>query len=206
MPVLRLPLVAQGPAVLHPAVSAMCWAAGRTHEQHAAAAGGGPTMEENTAARPCWAASCSRAGRSVLQCVLFPTGAAGGVEHRVHAHHAVVAGRLLRRIPVTMLLVAALCFGQRIVRHHPCARQRWPSPKAHRGRAVRHDLRLFRAAPPQTAASNASARPRFFELLPASLASAYQHRKASLHQPGRRGQDLSCLFQCRPITRARMCY
>ena len=98
---------------------------------------------------------------------------AGGLFRRHPGHHAAGSGAVLRPAGV---------------RHHPRARQRGQL-HAHRGRAVRHGLRLlFRAAPPQTPPLTHPARPQ---------PPAPQHRKASLHQPGRRGQDLSCLF-CAP--------
>ena len=61
----------------------------------------GPPMEEKYGSKPLLCGMVLTAlVTGVLQCVLFPrSGLLGRVRHRVHAHHAVVAGGLLRRYP-----------------------------------------------------------------------------------------------------------
>ena len=119
--------------------------------------------------------------------------AAGGVGHRVHAHHAVVAGGLFRRHPGHHAAGSGAVLRPAGVRHHPRARQRGQL-HAHRGRAVRHGLRLlFRAAPPQTPPLTHPAKPLLPRLLPAKP----QHSKPENGSRAGRGKTFACPF-CAP--------
>lgn len=60
----------------------------------------GPPMEEKYGSKPLLCGMVLTAlVTGVLQCAVPALGAAGRVRHRVHAHHAVVAGGILRRHP-----------------------------------------------------------------------------------------------------------
>ena len=154
----------------------------------------GPPMEEKYGSIPLLKGIVLTAlVTGVLQCVLFPRtgllGASGIVFMLIMLSS--LAG-FSGGIPVTMLLVAALYFGQQvydIILVHDNVANFMHIVGGLCGTAFGYYFAPLLTHP---------ARPLLPRLLPAKpQPPAPQHRKVSLHQPGRRGQDLSCLF-CAP--------